>query len=74
VTPELEDEVLEHMRSAVLGGRHLLALTGSAPTSPDLLAWAERLLDMHILEGYGMTEAGAVALDGVIRRPPIRDY
>jgi fatty acid CoA ligase FadD9 len=29
---------------------------------------------MHILEGYGMTEAGAVALDGVIRRPPIRDY
>ena len=29
---------------------------------------------MHLVEGYGSTEAGAVFVDGVIRRPPVLDY
>ena len=29
---------------------------------------------MHLLEGYGSTEAGAVFVDGMIRRPPVIDY
>ena len=29
---------------------------------------------MHLLEGYGSTEAGAVFVDGEIRRPPVIDY
>ncbi len=29
---------------------------------------------MHVIEGYGSTEAGAVFVDGQIRRPPVIDY
>ena len=59
---------------SLLGGRFVSALTGSAPISPELKAWVEDFLDMHLLEGYGSTEAGAVFVDGVIRRPPVIDY
>jgi len=49
-------------------------MTGSAPISPELKAWVEGFLDMHLIEGYGSTEAGAVFVDGHIRRPPVLDY
>ena len=58
----------------MLGGRFVSAITGSAPISPELKAWVEDFLDMHLLEGYGSTEAGAVFVDGMIRRPPVIDY
>ena len=29
---------------------------------------------MHLVDGYGSTEAGAVFLDGQVRRPPVIDY
>ena len=62
------------LRQSLLGGRFVSALTGSAPISPELKSWVESFLDMHLLEGYGSTEAGAVFVDGVIRRPPVIDY
>ncbi|KAA0099908.1 NAD-dependent epimerase/dehydratase family protein [Mycolicibacterium sp. P1-18] len=65
---------MEELRQSLLGGRYVSALTGSAPISPELKAWVEEFLDMHLLEGYGSTEAGAVFVDGVIRRPPVIDY
>ena len=70
----VETEVLADARQHLLGGRFVSALTGSAPISPELKAWVEELLDMHLLEGYGSTEAGAVFVDGMIRRPPVIDY
>ncbi|MGU3503157.1 carboxylic acid reductase [Mycobacterium sp. C31M] len=69
-----ELDVLDDMRTHLLGGRYISALTGSAPISPELKAWVERLLDMHLLEGYGSTEAGAVFVDGRISRPPVLEY
>ncbi len=69
-----EADVLEDMRQNLLGGRYVTALTGSAPISPELKAWVEKLLDMHLLEGYGSTEAGAVFVDGKISRPPVLEY
>ena len=36
--------------------------------------WAESFLDMHLIDGYGSTEAGAVLVDGHLRRPPVTDY
>jgi len=65
---------VDELRQSLLGGRFVTALTGSAPISPELKAWVEDFLDMHLLEGYGSTEAGAVFVDGVIRRPPVIDY
>ena len=69
-----EEQVMADLRQSLLGGRFVTAFTGSAPISPELKAWVETFLDMHLGEGYGSTEAGAVFVDGHIRRPPVIDY
>jgi fatty acid CoA ligase FadD9 len=68
------DAVLEELRQKLLGNRFVSAMSGSAPISAEMKAWVERFLDMHLVEGYGSTEAGAVFVDGVVRRPPVIDY
>jgi fatty acid CoA ligase FadD9 len=70
----VEAEVLDEQRQHLLGGRFIFAMTGSAPTSPELKAWVESLLEMHLVDGYGSTEAGMVLLDGEVQRPPVIDY
>jgi fatty acid CoA ligase FadD9 len=69
-----EAKVLVEQRQELLGGRYIFAMTGSAPTSPELRAWVESLIEMHLLDGYGSTEAGMVLFDGEIQRPPVVDY
>jgi fatty acid CoA ligase FadD9 len=69
-----EEQVLAEVRQDLLGGRFVSAMTGSAPISAEMKAWVERLLEMHLLEGYGSTEAGSVFVDGHIQRPPVIDY
>jgi fatty acid CoA ligase FadD9 len=70
----IEAEVMADKRANLIGGRQFSAMTGSAPISPELRAWAEELLDIHLTNGYGSTEDGVVLVDGVLRRPPILDY
>ncbi|HZC10961.1 MAG TPA: carboxylic acid reductase [Mycobacterium sp.] len=70
----VEAQVLDEQRHELLGGRYIFAMTGSAPTSPELRTWVESLLEMHLVDGYGSTEAGMVLLDGEIQRPPVIDY
>ena len=70
----VEAEVLEEQRQYLLGGRFIFAMTGSAPISPELREWVESLLEMHLLDGYGSTEAGMVLFDGEVQRPPVVDY
>ncbi|GLB83381.1 carboxylic acid reductase [Mycobacterium kiyosense] len=70
----VEAEVLVEQREHLLGGRFIFAMTGSAPTSPELKTWVESLLQMHLLDGYGSTEAGMVLFDGEVQRPPVIDY
>lgn len=67
-------QVLADKRRSLLGDRFVSAMTGSAPIAPELKAWVEDFLDMHLVEGYGSTEAGAVFVDGQVRRPPVTDY
>ncbi|OBK46655.1 carboxylic acid reductase [Mycobacterium sp. 1081908.1] len=67
-------EVMDELRNYLLGGRFIFAMTGSAPTSPELREWVESLLEMHLLDGYGSTEAGMVLFDGEVQRPPVVDY
>lgn len=61
-------------RTKLLGGRYVSAMSGSAPLSPKLRAWAEGLLDMHLTDSYGSTETGPVVHDGKVARPPVIDY
>ncbi|WP_142386697.1 AMP-binding protein, partial [Mycobacterium avium] len=70
----VEAEVLAEQRQYLLGGRFTFAMTGSAPISPELRNWVESLLEMHLMDGYGSTEAGMVLFDGEIQRPPVVDY
>ena len=70
----VESQVLVEQRQELLGGRYIFAMTGSAPISPVLRTWVESLLEMHLLDGYGSTEAGMVLFDGEIQRPPVVDY
>ncbi len=72
--PVSDAEVISDVRTRLLGNRYLTAVTGSAPLSSDLKAWVESFLDLHLVDGYGSTEAGGVFLDGQVRRPPVIDY
>ncbi len=70
----VDEEILADLRTRVLGGRYLSALTGSAPISADLAAWVEQLLDSHLMNALGATESGSVVIDGKVQRPPVTDY
>ncbi len=65
---------MAEQRENLLGGRQFSAMTGSAPISPELRAWAEDFIDIHLINGYGSTEDGVVLVDGEMRRPPVLDY
>jgi fatty acid CoA ligase FadD9 len=69
-----EDQVLAERRQSLLGGRQVLALTGSAPISPELKAWVQNFTGLELLEGYGSTEAGGLMVSGHLQRPPVTDY
>ena len=65
---------MAEQRQHLLGGRFVSAMTGSAPISAETRAFVESFLDLHLVEGYGCTEAGPVFVDGQVRRPPVIDY
>jgi fatty acid CoA ligase FadD9 len=70
----VETDVLADMRQNLLGGRFISAMTGSAPISTEMKTFVESLLDIHLIDGYGSTEAGAVFIDGQVSRPNVLDY
>ena len=70
----LSAQVMTHLRENVLGGRLLLAASGSAPLSAELTAFIETCLRIHLTIGYGTTETGNVLDDGRVVRPPVIDY
>ncbi|MFV9636395.1 carboxylic acid reductase [Mycobacterium neumannii] len=69
-----EADVLAEFRRRLLGGRFISAMTGSAPISPEMKEFVESLLDLHLTDGYGSTEAGSIFVDGQVTRPPVVDY
>lgn len=62
------------IRDTVLGGRVISGFVGTAPLSGEMKAFLDSVLDVHIVDGYGLTEVGAVLKDGVVVRPPVIDY
>ncbi len=72
--PGSEAEVFAELRRRLIGGRHVTALSGSAPLSAEMRRFVEDFLDLHLVDGYGSTEAGMVFVDGQVQRPPVLDY
>lgn len=62
------------LRERVLGGRVVTAFCGTAPLAGEMKSFVEACLGVHVLDGYGLTEVGMVAKDGLITRPPVLDY
>ncbi|OBJ41374.1 oxidoreductase [Mycolicibacterium mucogenicum] len=69
-----EQQVLDERSRSLIGGRQLVAMTGSAPISPELKAWVQKFLGLELMEAYGSTEAGGVMISGHLSRPPVLDY
>lgn len=69
-----ETEAMVELRRKLVGPRVLSAMTSSAPISSELRAWVEAFLDIHLMEGYGPTEAGNILLDGEVQRLAVIDY
>jgi len=69
-----ESEARAELRERVLGGRVLTSFCGTAPLATEMKGFIEACLDVHVMDGYGLTEVGAVTKDGVVSRPPVVDY
>ena len=66
--PDDEPRILAETR-AQLGDRLLAVSVGSAPCSAEVLAFLRRCFaDVWVTEGYGTTELGTIAVDGVIAK------
>ncbi|OBJ86479.1 carboxylic acid reductase [Mycobacterium asiaticum] len=64
----------DELREQVLGGRVITSFTGTAPLAAEMRTFIETCLDVHLLDGYGLTEVGMVAKDGLVTKPPVIDY
>ncbi|CDO86347.1 oxidoreductase [Mycobacterium triplex] len=62
------------LREQLLGGRVITSFSTTAPLAAEMKAFIESCLDVHVLDGYGLTEVGIVFKDGVVSRPPVLDY
>lgn len=70
-----EARARDEARTALLGGRVLAAVNGSAPLDPELRALLAEILQVPVHDAYGSTEAGGVVLfNNLIQRPPVLEY
>ncbi len=73
-TASAEADARAELREQVLGGRIVTAFCGTAPLAAEMKGFIETCLDVHVLDGYGLTEVGMVTKDGWMTRPPVLDY
>ncbi|HEY0227625.1 MAG TPA: AMP-binding protein, partial [Mycobacterium sp.] len=71
---DAEQDATTELRERLLGGRVLGGVVGSAPLAGEMKAFLDSTLDVHIADGYGLTETGMLTRDGVISRKRVLDY
>ncbi len=70
----IENQVMESMRHTFLGDRLLSVLTGSAPTSPEVMDFLKNTFLVPVFNAYGSTEGGIISVDNRLLRPAVEDY
>ncbi len=68
------EEITAEMRHNFLGNRMLLALTASAPTPPEVLAFVKHCFDIPVVNVFAGTEYGQLFIDGTMNRQNVREY
>ncbi|GBG37831.1 carboxylic acid reductase [Mycobacterium montefiorense] len=71
---EADTQAKAALREQVLGGRVITSFSTTAPLAAEMKIFIESCLDVHVLDGYGLTEVGMVFKDGLVSRPPVTDY
>jgi fatty acid CoA ligase FadD9 len=61
-------DLIRRFREVELGGRMILATYGSAPSSPEVIAWFAEVLGYAPMEGYGSTEVSMITINNKIQR------
>ncbi len=69
----VRQQVMTEMRAGFLGGRILLALTASAPTPPEVLAFVKECFDVPVVNVFAGTEYGQLFIDGSVHRQNVLD-
>lgn len=72
----VEEVVKRELREKVLGGRLISVGCGSASLAPEIYAFMESMLDVHVAIGYSSTEfaSGTILVDWKVQRPPVIGY
>lgn len=73
-TATAEAEAQAEIREQVLGGRVLTSFSSTAPLAAEMKTFIESCLQVHVMDGYGLTELGMVTKDGKVSKPPVIDY
>lgn len=71
---EADAEAKTELREHILGGRIITSFSSTAPLAVEMKKFIEDCLDVHVFDGYGLTELLMVTKDGFISRPPVIDY
>jgi fatty acid CoA ligase FadD9 len=71
---EADAHAAADIREKLLGGRVISGIASTAPLASEMAAFLDSCLDVHVADGYGLTEIGIVTRDNVIIRPPVIDY
>jgi fatty acid CoA ligase FadD9 len=71
---DAEEDAAAELRERLLGGRVLGGFVGSAPLAGEMKTFLDSTLDVHIIDGYGLTETGILTRDGAISRKRVLDY
>ncbi|OBJ22732.1 carboxylic acid reductase [Mycobacterium sp. 1245801.1] len=67
-------QAADELRQQLLGGRVLGGFIGTAPLATEMRTFIESRLQVHLVDGYGLTEVGGITKDGVVLRPPVVKY
>jgi len=68
------DQIATQMAAEYLGDRLCFVLSGGSRISASAREFFEGCFGVPLLDAYGNTEGGSVAIDGVVQRPPVLDY
>lgn len=70
----VRERVKGRMAGGYLGDRLCFVLSGGSLVSPMVKGFFEDCFGIPLIDAYGNTEGGSVAINGFIQRPPVIDY